>query len=171
MDIYDEELYHYGVKGMKWGVRRELGRKAKTAAYIESKTFSKSRMITKLDNKIKTNTTLGMDYKNEKLIEKRKRLDREREKMDVLRNKLIKDLSQKDIIKGRGYANSIGYDLGVIGYLAGVPVGYVGGATVAGTVGGVAGAAGGMMLPALIGTGMYVMNSERRVRKYANAYS
>lgn len=32
---YTNELYHYGVKGMKWGVRRELKKQAKQRMYKE----------------------------------------------------------------------------------------------------------------------------------------
>lgn len=33
----NQELMHYGVKGMKWGVRRDMGRRARIAADLEKR--------------------------------------------------------------------------------------------------------------------------------------
>lgn len=33
----NQELMHYGVNGMKWGVRRDMGRRARIAADLEKR--------------------------------------------------------------------------------------------------------------------------------------
>lgn len=42
------ELYHYGVKGMRWGVRRNLGKQSRNSARIKmtyDRTKKKDRPI------------------------------------------------------------------------------------------------------------------------------
>lgn len=66
------ELYHYGVKGMKWGVRRthnKLGRKASTAK--KRKTNNKN----KVKNMPKSYTDLGFDFIQQQNIQQKMNQD------------------------------------------------------------------------------------------------
>ena len=47
----DGELYHYGVKGMKWGVRRSLGVKARGAAVYNKLIGMQQRQVNRLERK------------------------------------------------------------------------------------------------------------------------
>lgn len=58
---YDEELYHYGVLGMKWGVRRAARalskattkeEKAKAAARLDKHVEKAGKKLSKIDNRI-----------------------------------------------------------------------------------------------------------------------
>lgn len=146
MDDYilvDGELYHYGVKGMKWGVRREIGRKAQTAAYIESVNRSRQMKSQRLSVKMKRNKNKGKGYKNPELSIKKNELDRKTRKLEKLRNTLVKDLSPKDIERGRGSSFWMGFRGGFLG----------------GPIGG------------LIAAGAYVMGNEHRIKKYEKEYT
>lgn len=41
------ELYHYGVKGMRWGVRREIGNQSREAARIRLKYNKATKRVKK----------------------------------------------------------------------------------------------------------------------------
>ena len=96
------ELYHHGVKGMKWGIRKKIqavsqstrrfGRSI-TAANIEEQRARIERSIAR--NKSRQNTN-GKDYraKNAQYRTKLRRLEK-------MRNKKISDLSEYDINRGR----------------------------------------------------------------------
>ena len=47
-----DELIHYGVRGMRWGVRREIGRDAKAAAIARDRAISATKQATKLTARI-----------------------------------------------------------------------------------------------------------------------
>lgn len=111
-----DELYHYGVKGMKWGVRRQIANKAKVAATMErsEKYYNKvaKKSLTKqqrLQNK-RIRNFLKDPYSDKfsKMSEKEKKLwdshlqNKElAAKMKEYRSHTIKDLSEKDINQGR----------------------------------------------------------------------
>lgn len=89
------ELYHYGVKGMKWGVRRDIGTKARAAGVYGRDINIINRRVNRLQKKrAKKGLTAGqtnrlVNYKNATKA------------MTIKRDTLIKDLSPKDIRRGQ----------------------------------------------------------------------
>lgn len=92
---YNKELYHYGVKGMKWGVRRSIGAKARVAAIYESSSKDLGKSISKYEAR---KAKAGLTDRQQKRFDK---IKKSKVEVDKYRNKLIKDLSEKDIAKGR----------------------------------------------------------------------
>lgn len=110
--MYNEDyLAHYGVKGMKWGVRRAIGDKAKIAANLErrSNAYKKhgdrfTKKADKYDNKLKDSRPTEKQLAKSKSIRDRAALDyKTANQLNKYRNEAIKNLSQKDIEQGRKY--------------------------------------------------------------------
>ena len=117
--IHNGELYHYGVKGMKWGVRRERAKRARVAAstrIINSKQLKQlEKMKRKRDKKAKyEEDTTKLDAKIKaanKYINNNRRL----------MNRALSGLTQKEIDRGRRQIkalNAVGFLTGAIGSLA-----------------------------------------------------
>lgn len=117
--MYNEEyLAHYGVKGMKWGVRRAIGQKAKIAADLERReTAYKKRGDYKTKQAVVYDKVTGSrQNKEQKARSKELHANADAQykaakQMNKYRNEAIKNLSTKDIEQGRKYllkANAVG---------------------------------------------------------------
>ena len=91
---YNNEIYHYGVKGMKWGVRRNIGVKSRAAAQYKSFADSANRNVKHLEAK---QNKKGLTDRQVKRLQMNQDLAR---KYTKNRNMLIKDMSEKDIKRG-----------------------------------------------------------------------
>ena len=91
---YNNELYHYGVKGMKWGVRRNIGIKSRAAAQYKSFANSADRNVKRLEAK---KNKKGLTDRQVERLKMNQDLAR---KYTQNRNMLIKDMSEKDIKRG-----------------------------------------------------------------------
>ena len=91
---YNQELYHYGVKGMKWGVRRNIGIKSRAAAQYKSFTDAANRNVKRLEAK---KNSKGLTDRQVARLKKNRDLARDFIKK---RNALIKNMSEKDIKRG-----------------------------------------------------------------------
>lgn len=90
------ELYHYGVKGMKWGVRRNIATKARAAAQYKEFAVGAERNINRLERK-KAKKGEGFSERDTIKLNKNKKLLK---RYKNIREKLVKNLSQKDIARG-----------------------------------------------------------------------
>ena len=99
----DYELYHYGIKGMKWGVRRtaaQLGHKV-------SDVYKKYRDAKKAKTEAKKKASRSVkDMTDAELRERINRLTLERNALDLERQ--ISSLSPKKISVGKKIADSMG---------------------------------------------------------------
>ena len=93
-NLSDDELMHYGVKGMKWGVRRSIGIRSRAAALYKNNITSVDKKIKKLESK---KTSEGL---TDRQAEKLKGYEGIKKNFTKDRNSLIKDLSPKDIKRG-----------------------------------------------------------------------
>lgn len=91
----DQELVHYGVKGMKWGVRRNIRKQAKTSALLYRAKDYASRQSENLQYKINKKQS-----KNKDTSRLEKRLARNEAYAKKVRNALsksMKDISKRDV--------------------------------------------------------------------------
>lgn len=94
MDQHNSELKHYGVKGMKWGVRRAIGTNSRAAALYKNVIQDQNKKILKLENR---KNKKGLTDRETSRLNTAKSIQRNYTKM---RNRLIKDISPKDIKRG-----------------------------------------------------------------------
>ena len=100
--MYESELIHYGVKGMKWGVRRAIGKQAREHARNVGKIKKYKRKSNKLQtqiNDLKEHNQYS-DLADNLKFEKRK-IDRMASSLQRVNDKLAKGLSPKDIARGK----------------------------------------------------------------------
>lgn len=93
--MYDNELKHYGVKGMKLGVRRSIGVRSRAAAVYKSLSKTENRNIKRLEKRKEKRG--GLTDRETKLLKNSKKALKEfANKRDVL----LKDIREEDIRRG-----------------------------------------------------------------------
>ena len=115
----DAELYHYGIRGMRWGIRRYQNKDGtltaagkKRAAKLESKyekvTGKKLNSTSETHSNSSVKKTIS-DMPDDELRTKTARLQSERNYLDL--QKQISSLDPPQISKGRAFVNSLGKDV------------------------------------------------------------
>lgn len=98
----EQELKHYGVKGMKWGVRRSIGAHSRAAARLKSYINKSDKQISKLNKK---RENVGLTDKQQK------KLNIANTGNAIAKNlykEHVKNLSPKDIKKGERAVRAMG---------------------------------------------------------------
>lgn len=99
-----DELYHYGVLGMKWGVRRYQNKDGSLTAKGKKRYSSDASDASKSDKKENTKPKKKSvsEMSDEELTKAIKRLEIEKRYRD-----LTKESRQSEISKGRAFANRV----------------------------------------------------------------
>lgn len=94
------ELTHYGVKGIKWGVRRSIAKRSRKAAKLERKASQKYERERTYESRATKANNPNRAAKNK---QKAKNVRAERKTIEKERDKLVTGISKKDIDQGRRY--------------------------------------------------------------------
>lgn len=111
-----DELYHYGIKGMKWGIRRtaeQLGHVVKKSAKKVKTSFEEARekrrqqanSTSARDAKVRSNPKSVKDMSDSELRELYNRLQLERNVLDMQRQ--VNSFMPKEVSRGQKIMNSI----------------------------------------------------------------
>ena len=118
----NDELYHHGIKGMKWGVRRyqnsdgsltlrgkkKYGTRENFERHLASKKFKKSsHKLSGIEKKKPIKS--AKDMTDDELKSRINRLQMERQYLDL--NKQISSLTPKKVSKGEQFIKAIGKDI------------------------------------------------------------
>lgn len=93
------EFYHYGVKGMKWGVRRQIAGASRTAARYQNE-IARNKELLKMYSRPGRLPSSASDSR-------RRQAEKAVESYTSQRNKLVSKLSKKDIAQGEEEVNSL----------------------------------------------------------------
>ena len=104
------ELYHYGVPGMKWGVRRQIAASARTGARQNRLARSSDKRVARLERRQQYQRQQGLNSRRLSAS-----IKKEKARGAMLKSaakKSLKGLSAKDIKKGERQAKSVVRNLG-----------------------------------------------------------
>lgn len=94
-----DELYHYGIKGMKWGIRRtpeQLGHRTKTSAKVASAAKSAGSAVVR--GAKKAGSAVATSVKNRRAAKKQKKAEeREVERTKKLKKKKVSDMTDQEL--------------------------------------------------------------------------
>lgn len=99
-------ICHHGVKGQKWGVRKKKKRAAREAAILRGYSKEQMRMI----NRNKKSIARTQKRYDKTMARKTKKLKDNQQILRAVNNerdKRVKNLSSKDIIKGERYIKAL----------------------------------------------------------------
>lgn len=103
MDFYPNYLQHYGVLGMKWGVRHD--RKHSGSAKKRASSASKSKTVEQQKSEVLKSRSAKVLYKNADLFTNDE-LRRAYERLNLERN--IKNIADQEVSVGRKTVRSVG---------------------------------------------------------------
>ena len=114
--ICNDELCHHGVKGMKWGVRRDRAIRARVVAYTRKLNSNQLKKLEKM--KLKRDKKAEYEEDTTKLDTKIKAANKFISNNRRLMNRAMSGLTQKELDRGRRQTtalNTAGLLTGVLG--------------------------------------------------------
>ena len=104
----DFELYHHGVKGMKWGVQKAVNTASENTRRVSRAVYAASieRQRARIERTISRNKAMSKRY-NRDYSKQNKSYRDKLKRLEKTRNSKISDLSEADIERGRAMYKTI----------------------------------------------------------------